>query len=246
MHQPIIINPLYAKIQTPSTLLNSLTPEKALEELQRRRADKERREFTDNFTQHELFQIVYVPNVIAELAWDYADTITLLCHNNGQRETRRLNNAVRKLREQYDKSRSRYVDSQHREGEVENMYKFENIIKDITLTQILNIRFFIVSTYPDLCPESVELLVAVWQCLILLEALECHNQRMRHRLENRLQKTIGNITPPTVAKLHKLIPYYLGDKPMPPSFDKIRKEYTQAIATQIGLVEFTDTLHETE
>lgn len=204
------------------------------------RAEMERRAKIDKaLSREELFRFAYVPFVIAELVWDYADTVLCLAH--GIHETRKLCRAIKNARKEYDTLRRQYIDENNRKREIENMYVFEDGVNRITRQMLLNIDIDIKSEYPDLLPESRDLLVAVYQCHVLSRALITYTNREAVKLEKRLNQRVGNILPPTYYVMDKLIPEFFGDKPASQRLKDLIAQYIKSLSVQIGLVELNDT-----
>lgn len=136
-----------------------------IERSQRRRdelLERQNRDALDEiFTREELFRFAYVPFVIAELVWDYADTVILLARRLNDASARRLSRAIRQARTDYDRLRRRHIDADHRANEVENGYVFEEATSRITAQMALNLRLDIDREYPDLGEDSRNLLQAV-------------------------------------------------------------------------------------
>ncbi|MCM1438989.1 MAG: hypothetical protein NC131_07230 [Roseburia sp.] len=221
--------------------------------IKRERAERERRaesSITDSIarilTREELFRFSYVPFVIAELAWDYADTVLYCAQQLGNPITRKLSRAIRNARNEYDRLRRQFIDSDNREREIENGYVFEECTKHITSQLLTNIQCDIRSAYPELNDESRDLLIATYQCHITSAALLKYIERQRRMIERRLKRRVGDILPPSYYTMHRLIPEFIGDKPATEKFRKLMQQYIDTFATQIGLVELNNTEPENE
>lgn len=73
-----------------------------LERQEKERAERRERELSERlktmFSREELFRFAYVPFVIAELVWDYADTVIIMAHQLNDPACRRLTRAIRNAR----------------------------------------------------------------------------------------------------------------------------------------------------
>lgn len=192
------------------------------------------------FNREELFRFAYVPFVIAELVWDYADTVIIMAKSLNNPSTRRLSRAIRNARTDYDRLRHQYIDNENRERELENGYVFEDGIKRITNQMLMNIRIDINSEYPALNDDSRDLLIAVHQCNIMSKALLLYLDNQSARIAKRVGHSIGKMLPPSYYVMHKLIPEFIGDKPASAQFNKLMNEYVKTLATQMALVELND------
>lgn len=188
------------------------------------------------FDREELFRFAYVPFVIAELVWDYADTVIIMSRPLNNPATRKLSRAIRDARRDYDSLRRQHIDAEHRERELENGYIFEDAVNDITSQLLLNVRLDIKSEYPQLNDESRDLLLAVYQCHILSRALLKYIDKQRRAASKRIGSTVGDILPSSYYIMDKLIPEYIGDKPASERFKKLMGQYIDTLATQIALI----------
>lgn len=194
-----------------------------------------------------LFRFAYVPFVIARLVWDYTDTLLDLSALMKLRETRPLCRAIRELRRDYDRFRARYIDEAHKESEEENMLVFEDGVSDITKLLLTNIRIDLKSEYPDLRPEFVDFLVAVYQCEITLLSLLRYTEKQTEKVERLVGHKIGKILPSELRRLSILVPQFVGDKPISDRFRKQKQTYVETFATQMALIELDGTaLDDTE
>lgn len=215
-----------------------------LERQEKERADQLERELRERietmFNREELFRFAYVPFVIAELVWDYADTVIIMAQRLNSPACRRLSRAIRNARAEYNHLRHRYIDAESREREIENGYVFEEGTKRITAQMMLNVRLDIDREYPVLNEESRDLLLAVYQCHITSRALLRYLDRQSAQVSKRVGLPIGKMLPPSYYVMDKLIPEYIGDKPASVRFRKLMNDYINTFATQIALVELND------
>ena len=207
----------------------------------RQREEAEKLKLSKILDRDTLFRFAYVPFVIAELAWDYADTVLTL---SAMMKTgaKKLCRAVRELRREYERERARFIDQAHKDSEVENMYVFEDGVKDIYTQMLVNVRCDLNSEYPSLDKDSVDLLTAVYQCDITLQSLSLYTQQQTSKIERIVGHRIGKILPAQVYQLARLMPEFVGDKPASERFNKLKKQYEKTFATQIALIELNDTL----
>lgn len=225
----------------PSTIEEILD---GIEHLQAERAaekeDRTMRLVEQMFDREELFRFAYVPFVIAELVWDYADTVIIMSRHLNNPATRKLSRAIRDARRDYDSLRRQHIDAEHRERELENGYIFEDAVNDITSQLLLNVRLDIKSEYPQLNDESRDLLLAVYQCHILSRALLKYIDKQLRAASKRIGNTVGDILPSSYYIMDKLIPEYIGDKPASERFKKLMGQYIDTLATQIALIGLND------
>lgn len=188
-----------------------------------------------------LFRFAYVPFVIAQLVWDYADTILGMAAWLRISATKRLCRAVRELHREYTYIRENFIDDAHKNSEVENGYVFEDGVRNITNQMMLNLRIDLKSEYPDLNPEYLDYLLAVNQCDITLKALLRYTERQTQRIAGKVKRHVGRILPDAIYKLSAIIPEFVGDKPLSAKVHQLREQYIATFAAQIGIIELTTT-----
>lgn len=97
-----------------------------------------------------LMRFAYVPFVVAQLAWDYADTILNETCILRLHQTKKLCRAVRELKRRYDIVRDEFTNHAHRDSEIDNMYVFEDGVGDLFSLYLNNIEIDLNSEYPQL------------------------------------------------------------------------------------------------
>ncbi|MCM1076277.1 MAG: hypothetical protein NC411_02830 [Bacteroides sp.] len=216
-----------------------------MEETQKRREEVKKamslRQIEKTFSREQLFRFSYVPFVIAELVWDYADTVIIQAEFLGNQLTRKLSRAIRQARAEFVRERQPYVDEDSQERQMDNGYVFEDAVKHITDQMLMNIKIDITKEYPELEENSRDLLIAVYQCHILSKALLLYMSRQKAQVEKMVGHKIGDILPKSYYRMDMLIPEFIGDKPLSPKFEELKKQYISTFATQIGLIELNDT-----
>ena len=210
-----------------------------IDELKRKEEDEELR-ISRLIDKDTLFRFAYVPFVIAQLVWDYADTILSTAAWLKISETKKLCRAVRELRRDYDRIHSAHIDAKHEASEVSNMYVFEDGVAGITKQLLLNIKIDLKSEYPDLDADHLSFLIAVYQCDITLKSLLLYTRKQTERIAKKIDRNVGNILPESIYKLDKLILEFVGDKPVSNRFRNLKQQYIETFATQIALIEMTE------
>lgn len=187
-----------------------------------------------------LFRFAYVPFVIAQLVWDYADTILTMAAWLRITETKPLCRAIKELRRDYDRVRAPHIDKAHADSEVDNGYVFEESVQDITRQLLVNLRIDLRGEYPKIEPEYLDFLIAVYQCDITLKSLLLYIRKQTDRIARKIGRNVGRVLPDAVYKLDKLVLEFVGDKPVSENFAKLKKQYIETFATQIALVSLNE------
>lgn len=251
---PLIDNTMFS-IQSishvrPLIAPNTLSPDEIIkkirEEKTRKAQEAIRREEQNKLnlgrllSKEDLFRFAYVPFVIAELGWDYADTIMDMAAWMKFRETRHLGRRIKELRREYKRVHDTYIDREHNESEISNMYVYEDKVKHIFNTYIINLQGDLRQCYPNLSDDSISYLVAVYQCHVILQALFLYTKKQELRLAGIVGHPVGHFLPPSVIELSKLILEYAGDYPASEKFNKLQETYISTFAAQMALIELND------
>lgn len=186
-----------------------------------------------------LMRFGYVPFVIAKLAWDYADTIIDYAKYLRMKETRPLSRAIRELKVEYDRIRCPYENSAHKENEEENMYSFEDGVKDVFKLYLENVAIDLRCEYPDLDEEYITFLKAVYQCHIVLASLYEYVRQISKKVAEIVGHSIGDVLPKQLRRLDGLVLAFTGDKPVTEKFSSQQSSYAKNIANKIFSVELT-------
>lgn len=97
-----------------------------------RRAAQTPFDITTAFDRHTVFRISYLPFVFFDVIWDYIDTLMDLARIIGNRETRHLSRALREIRGEYDRERSKTLDWEHRTRIAKHAEQFIEESKPLT------------------------------------------------------------------------------------------------------------------
>lgn len=201
--------------------------------------DLEKDRLARQLGQENILRFGYVPLVISELAWDYADTVTDLAEQMKLSKVRPLCRAIKKLRSDYLRYHNRYIDNGHHNCEIENMYVFEKNVSDIFHTYIINLKSDLIREYPDLSAESIMFLTAVYQCRVVILSLLLYAKQQTDKITRIVGRPVREVVPIQVRKLSDLIIEFAGDCPASAEFEKLQYIYIKTLATQIALVELT-------
>lgn len=184
-----------------------------------------------------MFRYGYVPFIIAELAWDYADTVidmAIMCNNTG---TKKLSRAIRGLRKEYERYCSLIVSSDDHENGENNMYEFETGISKIFSLYVTNVKCDLLAEYSNVEENTIHLLVAVYECLIIVKSLLRYSAIWTEKAHAMAGYPVNDVMPGSVHELASRIVEFAGDMPVSDKFKEIQETYVKTIVTQIGLIE---------
>lgn len=172
----------------------------SIEEI-KRRIDKE-----------TLYLFAFVPFVIAEIAWDYADSCIDLAILLRLYETKRLSRHIRELRRSYD--RKRYIiDRKHRQIETENMLAFQEDYKEFFSHLHHSITEQVNGQYPGQCSDMQMLIAGAYSCAVVLRSLFKYADIMSGKIASLLGITArGSIIVDELRQLAAIILQYAGEE----------------------------------
>lgn len=160
-----------------------------------------------------LFLFAFVPFVIAEVAWDYADTSIDCAIIMRQHETKRICRRIRQLRADYDYIRKTTIDKAHRELETENMIAFQEDYKRFFSLLNTNIQINVESGHPGLCADAKMLISASYSCAVVLKAMFKYVGYMERKIMDLLGiETMGSIIVKPLRELDKIILQFAGEE----------------------------------
>lgn len=169
-------------------------------------------EIKQRIDKETLFLFAFVPFVVAEIAWDFADTCIDLSIIMKLRETKRLCRRIRELRRDYDRKRQQSIDAAHRQIETDNMIAFQEDYKEFFKKLSLQIRQAVNNDNPGLGTESHMLICSAYSCAVVLRSLFKYTDIMGKRIAALLGiKAIGSIIVREVRELEAIILQFAGE-----------------------------------
>lgn len=186
-----------------------------------------------DLTDEELFRVAYVPFAIAELAWDYAGTVMDIAAVIKDSDTRRLGRAIRKLREEYNQHRFKFIPREYREGESENSLLFEANIAKLMQLYTVNVKAEIQRLNPQLDASYTLMLVALWQFKLVAAALMRYCVIVRNEAEEIMRVGMGSLLPRTFFAAVELIDQFRGDTQMGDAFMRVYNANVAALTAKI-------------
>lgn len=192
------------------------------------------------FSREELFYIAYVPFVIGELVWDYADTVTLLAAELKIDATKPLCRLIKKASKEYHREQRECLKRDYSEMELNNAYVYEDGVAHIVNQFMVNLHHDLKREYPELGSGWVNLITAVYQCWLTYRALKSFMGKQRDKVYNRTGMNMSFILPKQFFILERLVPAFLGDKPASERFAKLMGQYVATLANQIALVDMEE------
>lgn len=205
------------------------------------KAERDKQRLREVLSEDAIFSITYVPFVIAEIAWDYADTILDFAAMMRLHETKKLCRAIKDLRKEYDRKRFQVIDDKWRKSETENMIMFqETLSKELFGKMYGTFKERIEQTYGDLEPNSVMLIASVYCCKTVIAGLMRYCHAQEKVVASILGYEINSIMPEQVNRLNTLVSEFVGDSPLN-DIEPVIKHYAEDLARYINDTEIDET-----
>lgn len=187
-----------------------------------------------------MMRLMYVPFAVGELVWDYADTVVTMAECLGDKATKPLIRTIKELRNTFKADHSRYLDADHRRTEVDNGLVFEEAVESEFNMYLMHLRTELKSRYPELDPDNLYLVEAVYQCHLTAKALLLYTSKIQAKAAKRLGRDVFSVLPLSMRRLPELILEFAGDKQPSDKFMELHKTYIRTLAAKIEEAEFTD------
>lgn len=232
----------------------AMSPDELIRELNRRKeaerkailraasekAERDKQLLREVLTEDGLLCITYVPFVIAEVAWDYADTVLNIAAMMRLRETKKLCRAIKDLRVEYDRKRFEVIDDNWRKSETVNMIMFQETLSKEYFGKIYRtFKERLSQTYSDLEDNSVMLIASVYCCKTVIAGLMRYCQAQEKVVSSILGYEINSIMPKQVSRLDTLVSAFIGDSPLKDIEPTIR-EFAEELAEYINDTEINE------
>lgn len=233
----------------------AMSPDEMMRELKRRqdaeraaalraiaeKAERDKRRLREVLSEDAIFSITYVPFVIAEIAWDYADTILDIAVMMRLHETKKLCRAIKDLRIEYNRKRFEVIDDNWRKSETENMIMFQETLSHEYFCKIYGtFKEELMQTYPELETNSVMLIASVYCCETVIAGMMRYCQAQEKILASILGHEINSIMPKQMNRLNTLVSEFVGDSPLA-DIEPVIKQYAEELAEYINDTELDKT-----
>lgn len=180
-----------------------------LQELQFKQEVKDEvSEMVKVFTWDENMKIVFVPLIISQLAWIYAERVRKYCAEQRIPETVKLSRAVLHVRDEYVSFLKKDLDTCHIESINRETDKFLSLYtNDFTI-----LRFSVDAAYLKQYPDDYlrEMHVNAYTSLLLCRFLTYYNGQMNKLIESKLGHS-QSIKNPYMVKLETCMDAYCGN-----------------------------------
>lgn len=181
----------------------------------RSKAEWAKQRVREALSEDAIFFITFVPFVIVEVVWDYADSIIDMAATMRLHETKALSRTIKQLRKEYDEDRYRVISNRWRKSETENMIRFQEVLyEDFFGKTFKNFKKEVETQYSDLDANSVMLIATVYCCKAVIAGLKRYCEVQEKIVASIVGFEITPIMPKQVMQLNSLIIEFAGDSPL--------------------------------
>ncbi len=157
------------------------------------------------------FRYVYMPMLLVEIIWDYADSVINLAAQMRIQSVKRLSYVIRELCGQYQYKRSKHISFEQRAKQRANMEAFQDSIGPEIDKVFSSLKRTLTDKRPHLNGDWIYFLSTVYLASILISTFKAYARYSVVKLREKYDKTPGTLIPIEIWELGKLIPEYLGD-----------------------------------
>ena len=182
----------------------------------------------------------YVSFVIAEVAWDYVDSVLDMACILRRRELRRLCRTIKQIREDYLWWRRKFSGQAHLDNEEENMLTFQEDLNEFFSGMYHTHTDKLKQKYPDIDSEYIMMIATAYMSIIVFDALFKYVRYMEGIVIKKVGHPIGKILPKHLRQIATLMPEFAGDCPIKSEFERTRPFFVDTLVTQIKSIELFD------
>lgn len=243
-HQPSLLSNTefesLKKVLPPSMRKDLKNRHNALCKLKKKHEEREEIKLSQMLDHETIFRVSYIPMVITNLSWDYADTIILMATQLRIQKVKKLSRSIRELKVDYDRISSPFIIDAYKKSDEDNMFSYEEEVRDLFKLYLVNIECDVRSEYPELSDEYVIFVKSVYICHIVLQSIFSYADLQKNRLETIIGHKIGKIIPTHLLALDKLVLEYVADYPISESFRKQQATYASSLANRMLRIELNE------
>lgn len=187
----------------------SITLDQLKEEKFKKESEESFNEIRKNFTFEEHMMIAFVPTIIAELAWIYAEKTLKYAADNRISETKKLCRAVKEVRAEYLDFMAKDLDRAHITHIQTQTNKFmEECSRDFTILWF-TVNQELKKKFPDLC--HIDMRTDAFISEIFCRCHYEHNKRMSDVIRKKLGHAQHAVNSPHLNKLHTCMDAFVSD-----------------------------------
>lgn len=183
-----------------------------------------------------LLHYAYLPFAIAEVVWDYADSLCNYAADGKVAWCKLECRAIRKLRTDYVRYRRESLDSSHFKNEEHNMLLFQR-----ELSAEFNKMYYSIDNeiYEELPREDCDIIISAHMAMITLKAFLAYMKYITAKVERKLNTRVDDILPTHIYMLSEILKHITGHAHMRIGFASMARTQRAIILNHIKGVKFT-------
>lgn len=163
----------------------------------------------ESMTWDENMMIAFVPLVISEIAWMYAEDVLNYCARNKIQEVKKLTRAIKELRSNYIDTLKLDLDFDHIKNiEMKTKEFMEEYVSDFTILWY-QCNQAIKTQLPGMAYEDMR--THAYCGIMIIDFLHEHNKRMDKLIEEKMGRCTPSIEQPQMKSLKVLLDAYFPD-----------------------------------
>lgn len=185
------------------------TPAEIQEKQFKEQCNADTEQLMHNFSFEEHVQIAFVPLIIAEVAWMYADKVLKYCADKRIQEVKKLSRTVKELRARYNNELGKDLDKKHMTQIYEKAQEFIEVCA-------FDFQILYYSTNNVINHQHIQIDYDEMRTYAYLAMLFCTEVRQHEtRMTAMIAKKLGNAREghlPCIDQLYTCMDAYLGDR----------------------------------
>lgn len=177
-------------------------------------------ELVSKVDKETLFLLGLIPYVIAEIAWDYADSCVNIAAIHKFKEHKASCRQIRALKTSYERNHSRHSVENMRSVELDNMLKFQEDYADFFEKLHSEIKREISQVSQSKSKDLVMLEVCAYSCIVAVSATRKYTETIEAKVEKMLGRPLGGtLVTKEIVELSKVCKTILGISKLPAFID---------------------------
>lgn len=187
---------------------------------------------TDDLSEELLFQFGYVPFVIAEVAWDYIDTIFDLISYLNLSDLKKFVRSIKNIRRDYQSLR-RSVYNGSDQHEEDNMLVFLDELKTEFSSIYQDVYQLVNTNYPDRNDDYNVIVACAYVAMMVYSALFSYVYHVTQEVQEFVGHKVGSILPPHLEQTNKILTSQFEDAKLQEQFKPIKEKYVKQLVKNI-------------
>lgn len=194
--------------------------------------ERPKRRTTDDLSDELLFRFGYVPFVIAEVAWDYIDTMLDMIAFLNLTELKKTVREIKNLRKDYLSLRKSVYNGSDQHEE-DNMLVFIEELKTEFSAIYRETYGMVKEKYPGRQEDYNSMIACAYVAIMVYSALFSYVYEVTQEVQEFVGHVVGKILPPHLSQTYNILIRVFEDKELKEPFKPIREKYVKELVKNI-------------